>query len=64
MVEVYRTASEIAARVQQLGSEIAEETNQAPVVFVGVLKGCTMFLADLAGRCQLEKIGRVPSRNP
>lgn len=53
MTEVYRSASEIATRVSELGRELGEE----PVMLVGVLRGCVMFLADLArakpGECEI-----------
>ena len=44
MPEVYKEAAEIDARVQ----ELARELGPGPHLLVGVLKGCAMFLADLA----------------
>ena len=47
--EVLLTEQEIQARVQELGRQIAEDHPDAtePLLLVGVLKGATLFLADL-----------------
>ena len=39
---------ELAARVTQLGEQISRDYAGRPVVLIGVLKGVTFFLADLA----------------
>lgn len=39
---------ELAARVAQLGEQISRDYAGRPVVLIGVLKGVTFFLADLA----------------
>ena len=41
------TEEEIAARVQELGAEIGRDYEGKDLVLVGILKGATLFLADL-----------------
>jgi hypothetical protein len=48
------TAAEIAARVEALAAQIAR-TIPADFVMVGLLKGATMFVADLAR--ELDRAG-------
>jgi len=43
-------ASEIAARVEELGARISDDYRDRPPLLVGVLKGAFVFMADLA-RC-------------
>jgi len=45
--EVLISASEIERRVNELGSEIARDYAGKDVLFIGVLKGVTCFMADL-----------------
>jgi len=45
---VLLSSTEIAARVQELGREISRDYAGSSIVLVGVLKGITFFLADLA----------------
>ncbi len=47
-VRVLFTAEQIAARVRELGLELAREYADRRPVFVGVLKGACMFQCDLA----------------
>lgn len=48
------TADEIQARVQELGRRIsADYANVAGLLLVGVLKGCIVFIVDLARAIQL-----------
>ncbi|HVY63142.1 MAG TPA: hypoxanthine phosphoribosyltransferase [Planctomycetota bacterium] len=42
------TAEEIAKRVKELGAQISADYKGEEVVLVGVLKGCILFMADLA----------------
>ena len=42
------TAEQIAARVRELGAQIARDYGERELVLVGVLKGSFCFLADLA----------------
>jgi hypoxanthine phosphoribosyltransferase len=46
--EVYLGAAEIAARVQQLGAEIARDYADREPVLVGSLKACVPFVTDLS----------------
>ncbi|MDQ3877871.1 MAG: hypoxanthine phosphoribosyltransferase [Actinomycetota bacterium] len=54
--EIVAGGEDIAARIAQLASEIAPEYAEAtsPVVLVSVLKGSTMFLADLIRALDLD----------
>jgi hypoxanthine phosphoribosyltransferase len=45
---VLLSSAEIATRVQELGREISRDYAGSSIVLVGVLKGITFFLADLA----------------
>ena len=45
---VLLSATEIDARVKELGQEISRDYTGSSIVLVGVLKGITFFLADLA----------------
>src|SRR5207245_1882916 len=45
--EILLTAEEIAAKVKELGTEIARDYQGKDVVFVSILKGALPFLADL-----------------
>lgn len=49
-----KTAEEIAARIAELGAEITHDyTDEEPPVFVCVLKGAFIFLADLVREVHL-----------
>jgi len=65
------TQDRIARRIKQLGQEISRDYRDKELVVIGVLKGCVIFLADLARQInipiQLEFIsassysnGRIP----
>ena len=45
--KVLITEEQIRERTKELGKQIAEEYNGEEVIVVGVLKGCTLFMADL-----------------
>jgi hypoxanthine phosphoribosyltransferase len=45
---VYLDAGEIAARVRELGAEIARDYAEREPVLVGALKACVPFIADLS----------------
>ena len=49
-LEVLYTRDQIAARVAEMGDQISRDFAGQKVILVGVLKGATIFLADLA-RC-------------
>jgi hypoxanthine phosphoribosyltransferase len=46
--EVYLTAAEIAARVRELGAEIARDYGDREPLLVGALKACIPFVTDLS----------------
>jgi len=47
-IRVLFSAEQIAARVREMGLQIARDLGGQPVVFIGVLKGACMFQCDLA----------------
>jgi hypoxanthine phosphoribosyltransferase len=49
-LEVLYTREQIAKRVSEIGEQISRDFARQKVVLIGVLKGATIFLADLA-RC-------------
>ena len=53
-IRVLFTAEQIAARVREMGLEIARDLMDQQPVFVGVLKGAAMFQCDLARATPLE----------
>jgi hypoxanthine phosphoribosyltransferase len=53
-VRVLFTAQQIAARVRELGLEIARDMAGGRPLFVGVLKGACMFQCDLARATPLD----------
>ncbi len=44
---VFKPAEEIQKRVKQLGIEITEDYKDKNPIFLGILNGCFMFVADL-----------------
>lgn len=46
-------ADRIAVRVSELGAEIAQDYRSRELLLVGVLRGCFVFMADLARRIDL-----------
>ena len=46
--EVYLNAAEIAARVRELGAEIARDYAGREPLLVGALKACVPFVTDLS----------------
>ena len=53
-LKVLISRERIASRVAQMGVEITRDLAGQPVIFVGVLKGAAIFLADLARQVQLD----------
>lgn len=52
-LRVFLTASQIQARIQELGAEITQDyPGDAPIYLIGILKGAIMFHADLARAIQ------------
>lgn len=54
MVRVLFTAEQIAARVREMGLELARDLDSQRPLFVGVLKGACMFQCDLARATPLD----------
>jgi len=48
------TREQIAARIAEMARQITEDSAGEPVIFVGVLKGAAIFLADLIRTVELE----------
>lgn len=53
-LNVLITRQQIAQRVAELGTAITRDFRDEPVIFVAVLKGAAIFLADLARQVQLD----------
>jgi len=53
-LKVLISREEIAKRVAELGAEITRDFAGQSVIFVGVLKGAAIFLADLSRQVQLD----------
>ncbi len=53
-LEVMYSAEEISGRVKELGAEIARDYAGKDLVFIGILKGSCIFLADLIRVVDLE----------
>ena len=54
ILKVLVTEEELKARVQEMGNEIYEKFEGKRPLFLGVLKGSFIFMADLVRACQLE----------
>ena len=53
-LRVLITREQIAAKVAQMGERITADFAGESVVLIGVLKGATIFLADLARQIKLD----------
>jgi hypoxanthine phosphoribosyltransferase len=53
-LKVLFSREQIATRVAELGQQITKDFAGEPVVLVGVLKGATIFLSDLARHIELD----------
>ncbi len=53
-LRVLITREQIARKVEEMGRRISQDFAGEPVVLVGVLKGATIFLADLARTISLD----------
>ncbi len=51
---LFLSEEQIAARVKQLGEQITADFAGEKVILIGVLKGATIFLSDLARSIQLD----------
>src|SRR6202171_6375368 len=53
-LKVLISRDEITKRVKELGAEITKDFAGQSVIFVGVLKGAAIFLADLSRQVQID----------
>src|SRR5271155_2594192 len=53
-LKVLISREQIASRVAEIGADITRDLAGRPVIFIGVLKGAAIFLADLARQVQLD----------
>lgn len=53
-LRVLITQEEIARRVSELGADITRDFAGQSIIFIGVLKGAAIFLADLARQVKLD----------
>jgi hypoxanthine phosphoribosyltransferase len=53
-LKVLLTRDQIAKRVAEMGEEIARDYQGQSIIFVGVLKGASIFLSDLARHVPLD----------
>lgn len=53
-LKVLLTREQIQQRVVEIGARISDEFHGEPVVLIGVLKGATIFLSDLARNIALD----------
>ena len=54
ILKVLITQDEIQARTQELGDRLYERFHDKNPMFVGVLNGCFIFMADLVRAAQLK----------
>lgn len=52
-IEVLLSAEQVAERITEMGRTITEDYQGRPLVVVGVLRGCFLFLADLVRQIDL-----------
>ena len=53
-LKVLFTRQQIAHRVAEMGADITRDFSGDSIIFVGVLKGATIFLSDLARQVELD----------
>ena len=54
LVRVLFSEEQIRTRVQELGDELFDRFRDRNPLFVGVLKGCFLFMSDLIRACQIK----------
>lgn len=54
ILRILYSEEEIRARVQELGDELYDRFQGRNPLFVGVLKGCFLFMSDLIRACQIK----------
>ena len=53
-LKILVSREQIAKRVAEMGAQISKDFAGEPVILVGVLKGATIFLSDLARHIDLD----------
>src|SRR5512140_717445 len=53
-LKVLLTRQQIASRVAEIGEQITRDSAGQPVILLGVLKGASVFLSDLARAIRLD----------
>ena len=53
ILKVLYTEEEIAARVREMGAEMAEALGDKRPIFISVLRGAFIFMADIVRACQV-----------
>ena len=54
ILKVLVTEEELKARIAEMGAELYERFQGKDQLFLGVLKGCFVFMADLVRACQVK----------
>jgi hypoxanthine phosphoribosyltransferase len=54
ILKVLVTEEELASRIRELGATLAERFQGQNPMFLGVLKGCFIFMADLIRTCPIK----------
>jgi hypoxanthine phosphoribosyltransferase len=61
-LKVLISRDQIAKKVQELAAQIEHDFAGQPILFIGVLKGSAIFLADLARQVNLDASFRLHRR--
>lgn len=54
ILEVLYSEEQLQTRIRELGEQLFDEFRDRNPLFVGVLKGCFLFMADLIRACQIK----------
>jgi hypoxanthine phosphoribosyltransferase len=54
ILKVLLTEEQIKARIRQMGEQLSEQFTGKNPLFLGVLKGCFVFMADLIRACPIK----------
>ncbi len=54
ILKVLYSEEEIRARVREMGAELAQQYRGRAPLFLGALKGCFLFMADLVRACPIK----------
>ena len=64
IASVLLSAEEIQARTAELGAQISRDFDGREPLFVGVLKGCFVFMADLMRSVTIAALSQGLSQRP